>query len=79
METNFRNVCMSQWCWCRSHGLVMYAIGAYDGTVDLNSLEVYRSSDGVWSSVAAIQSPTLGPLRHCQNMEFNKVNIITSL
>lgn len=49
---------------------VMYAIGGYDGTVHIKSLEVHRPSDGVWYSVATTQSPTLGPLRHCQNVEF---------
>jgi len=31
---------------------LMYAIGVYDGSKDLKSVEVYRPSDGVWSSIA---------------------------
>ncbi|XP_008182274.1 kelch-like protein 17 [Acyrthosiphon pisum] len=35
-------------------GLLMYAIGGYDGKY-LKSVEVYRPSDGVWSSVADME------------------------
>ncbi|CAI6370439.1 unnamed protein product, partial [Macrosiphum euphorbiae] len=31
---------------------LMYAIGGYNGRVYLKSVEVYRPSDGVWSSIA---------------------------
>ncbi|XP_008189703.2 kelch-like protein 2 [Acyrthosiphon pisum] len=34
---------------------LMYAIGGYDGDEDLKSVEVYRPSDGVWSSVADME------------------------
>ncbi|XP_016658414.1 kelch-like protein 3 [Acyrthosiphon pisum] len=34
---------------------LMYAIGGYDGHKYLKSVEVYRPSDGVWSSVADME------------------------
>ncbi|XP_016660260.1 kelch-like protein 3 [Acyrthosiphon pisum] len=41
-------------------GLLMYAIGGYDGKY-LKSLEVYRPSDGVWSSVADMEICRMRP------------------
>jgi len=31
---------------------VMYAIGGFNGSVDLKSAEIYRPSDEVWSSIS---------------------------
>lgn len=31
---------------------VIYAVGGYDGTEFLKRAEIYRPSDGVWSTIA---------------------------
>jgi len=40
---------------------VMYAIGGYDGSDYLKSAEKYTPSDGVWSTIADMNSRRDGP------------------
>jgi len=39
----------------------IYAIGGYNGTEDLKSVEVYRPSEGIWSSIADMQVCRMRP------------------
>ncbi|XP_029341301.1 kelch-like protein 2 [Acyrthosiphon pisum] len=41
---------------------LMYAVGGHSGHKYLKSVEVYRSSDGVWSSVADMETRRMNPV-----------------
>jgi len=40
---------------------VIYAIGGYDGSEFLKSAEIYRPSDGFWSTIANMYFPRNRP------------------